>query len=58
MVKLGEFVTINQAARFLHMSANTLRNWHRDAKIPVCRNPVSELSAVQASRPRWFATAD
>jgi len=41
MVKLGEFVTIKQAARFLRVSANTLRNWHRDAKIPVYRNPVS-----------------
>lgn len=41
MVKLDEFVTIKQAARFLHVSANTLRNWHRDAKIPVYRNPVS-----------------
>ena len=41
MLKLDEFVTINQAARFLGVSANTLRNWHRDAKIPVYRNPVS-----------------
>ena len=41
MVKLDEFVTINEAARFLGISANTLRNWHRDAKIPVYRNPVS-----------------
>lgn len=41
MLKLDQFVTINQAARFLGVSANTLRNWHRDAKIPVYRNPVS-----------------
>ena len=41
MVNLAEFVTINQAARFLGVSANTLRNWHRDAKIPVYRNPIS-----------------
>ena len=41
MVKLDEYVTINQAARFLQVSANTLRNWHRLAKIPVYRNPVS-----------------
>ena len=34
MVNLDEFVTIKQAARLLHVSANTLRNWHRDAKIP------------------------
>ena len=41
MVKLDEFVTINQAARLLGVSPNTLRNWHRDAKIPVYRNPIS-----------------
>jgi excisionase family DNA binding protein len=41
MVKLDEFVTINQAARFLRISANTLRNWHRDERIPVYRNPVN-----------------
>ena len=41
MAKLDEFLTIRQAARFLGLSPNTLRNWHRDAKIPVYRNPVS-----------------
>ena len=41
MLKLDDFVTIKQAARILGVSANTLRNWHRDAKIPVFRNPVS-----------------
>jgi DNA (cytosine-5)-methyltransferase 1 len=38
---LDEFVTIKQAAKFVGISANTPRNWHRDAKIPVYRNPVS-----------------
>ena len=41
MAKLDEFVTIKEAARFLHVSPNTLRNWHRDGKIPVYRNPIS-----------------
>lgn len=41
MVKLDEFVTIKQAARFLRVSPNTLRNWHRDARLPVYRNPIS-----------------
>lgn len=41
MVKLDEFVTIKQAARFLGVSPNTLRNWHRDARLPVYRNPIS-----------------
>jgi len=41
MIKLDEFVTIKQAAEFLGVSPNTLRNWHRDGKIPVYRNPIS-----------------
>lgn len=41
MAKLDEFVTIKEAAELLHVSANTLRNWHRDGKIPVYRNPVN-----------------
>jgi DNA (cytosine-5)-methyltransferase 1 len=41
MVKLDEFVTIKQAAKILGVVPNTLRNWHRGAKIPVYRNPVS-----------------
>jgi MerR family copper efflux transcriptional regulator len=41
MTKLNEFVTIKQAAEFLGISPNTLRNWHRDGKISVYRNPIS-----------------
>jgi excisionase family DNA binding protein len=41
MIRLDEFVTIKQAAQVLGVSINTLRNWHRDGKIPVYRNPVS-----------------
>ncbi|MGD0896711.1 MAG: helix-turn-helix domain-containing protein [Thermoguttaceae bacterium] len=41
MPTLGEYVTIKLAAKFLGVTPNTLRNWHRDAKIPVHRNPVS-----------------
>lgn len=41
MVKLDEFVTIKQAAQFLGVAANSLRNWDRDAKIPVYRKPSS-----------------
>jgi hypothetical protein len=41
MAKLDEFATIEEADRFLRILANTPRNWRRDAKIPVYRNPVS-----------------
>ena len=41
MTRLDEFVTVKEAAEFLGVSSNTLRNWHRDGKIPVYRNPIS-----------------
>ena len=41
MVKLHDFVTIKQAAKLLGVSVNTLRNWHRDARLPVFRNPLN-----------------
>jgi excisionase family DNA binding protein len=41
MPKLDEYVTINQAAKFLGVTPNTLRNWHAAGKIPVFRNPIS-----------------
>jgi len=41
MAKLDEYVTIKEAAEFLGVSPNTLRNWHRDGKIPVFRSPIS-----------------
>jgi DNA (cytosine-5)-methyltransferase 1 len=50
MAKSDEFVTIKQAAQFLGVAANSLRNWDRDAKIPVYRNPIS--------RYRLFKKAD
>ena len=42
MTRLDEFVTIKEAAEFLGVSPNTIRNWHRDGKIPVYRNPISK----------------
>lgn len=39
--KLGEYLTIRQAAQFLAVSPNTLRNWGRDGKIEMRRHPVN-----------------
>jgi DNA-binding transcriptional MerR regulator len=39
--KLGEYLTIRQAAHFLAVSPNTLRNWGRDGKIEMRRHPVN-----------------
>jgi hypothetical protein len=38
--RLDESVTIMQAARFLGVSVNAMRNRYRDARIPVYCNPV------------------
>jgi len=39
--KLDEYLTIKEAADFLGVSSNTLRNWGRDGKIAMHRNPVN-----------------
>lgn len=41
MEKLDQYMTIKDAAAFLGVSLNTLRNWGRDGKIPMHRNPVN-----------------
>ena len=41
MQKLDEYLTIKEAADFLGVSSNTLRNWGRDGKIAMHRNPVN-----------------
>lgn len=41
MEKLDAYFTIREAADFLGVSANTLRNWGRDDKVPMHRNPIN-----------------
>ena len=41
MEKLDAYLTIKGAASFLGVSPNTLRNWGRDGRIPVHRNPAN-----------------
>jgi len=41
VTKLSEFMTIKQAAEFLGVSQNTLRNWGRDGRIKERRHPVN-----------------
>lgn len=41
MVRLDDFFTVKEAAEFLGVSANTVRNWGRDAKIPEHRHPIN-----------------
>lgn len=38
---LRDYLRISQAAEFLGVSANTLRNWTRTGKVKSYRNPVN-----------------
>ncbi|TWU46495.1 helix-turn-helix domain-containing protein [Rubripirellula reticaptiva] len=42
MTKLSEFLTIKEAAEYLGVSQNTLRNWGRDGRIKERRHPVNQ----------------
>ena len=41
MEKVRDFLRVKEAAEFLGVSPNTLRNWSRDGKIAVHRNPIN-----------------
>ncbi len=41
MPKLNEYLTIKEAAEYLGVSQNTLRNWGREGKIRERRHPVN-----------------
>ncbi|MBP6869609.1 MerR family DNA-binding transcriptional regulator [Candidatus Babeliales bacterium] len=42
MKKIADYLTIKQAAEFVGVTANTLRNWEKDKKITVYRNPQNK----------------
>ncbi len=50
MTEPMSFLTVKQAARFLGVADNTLRNWDMAGAIPVHRNPRNNY--------RLFAMAD
>lgn len=41
MTKLSEYLRISEAAEYLGVSPNTLRNWGRDGKIVIQRHPMN-----------------
>ena len=41
MAKLDDYLQITEAAEFLGVCCNTLRNWGRTRKIPEYRHPVN-----------------
>ena len=41
MAKLDSYLTVAEAAEYLGVSANTIRNWGRDGKIKERRHPIN-----------------
>lgn len=41
MPRLDEYFRIKEAAEYLGVSQNTLRNWGASGKLPMHRNPVN-----------------
>ena len=39
MIKIIDYLKVKDAANFLGVTANTLRNWEKEKKITVYRNP-------------------
>ena len=50
MAKLDSYLTVTEAAEHLGVSANTIRNWGRDGKLPEHRHPINNY--------RLFKVAD
>jgi excisionase family DNA binding protein len=41
VTKVKDYLRVKDAADYLGVSSNTLRNWSRDGRIPVHRNPIN-----------------
>ena len=46
--KINEYIRIKDAAQFLGVSENTLRNWEKEKKISVYRNPLNRYRLYRA----------
>lgn len=42
MTKITDYLKIQDAADFLGVTPNTLRNWEKDKKITAYRNPLNQ----------------
>ena len=49
MTKLNEFLRISEAAEYLGVSPNTLRNWENAGKIVAHRHPVNDYRLFKQS---------
>ena len=49
MLTLGEFLTVAEAAEYLGVCPNTIRNWGKDHKIPEHRHPLNNYRLYRRS---------
>ncbi len=42
MNKITEYLKIKDAAKFIGVTPNTLRNWEKERKVVVYRNPLND----------------
>jgi MerR family transcriptional regulator, copper efflux regulator len=49
MERLDDYLRIQEAAAFLGVAPNTLRNWGREEKIPEFRHPVNNYRLYRQS---------
>jgi MerR family transcriptional regulator, copper efflux regulator len=49
MERLDDYLRIQEAAAFLGVAPNTLRNWGREEKIPELRHPVNNYRLYRRS---------
>ena len=48
MAKLDSYLTVAEAAEYLGVSSNTIRNWGRDGKIKEHRHPINNYRLFKA----------
>ncbi len=48
MAKLDSYLTVAEAAEYLGVSPNTIRNWGRDGKIKEHRHPINNYRLFKA----------
>ena len=51
MEKLRDYLRISQAAEYLGVSPNTLRNWENAGKLVASPPPGEQISPLQTGRP-------
>ena len=49
MTKLNEFLRISEAAEYVGVSPNTLRNWENAGKIAAHRHPINDYRLFKQS---------